>query len=103
MNISEKTIDICEELSTDGNIIKPYAMSTEAALFPDGGKQYYGFMPKKRFQLLKKPPIFQMNEHLGRITITSFSRDHDVLIEDIARRNGFEYKVKEPDSQVIFL
>ena len=95
MNLSEKTVEICNELSQKGDTIEPMKFDA-GGVFSSKITVYVGFIPKKRFSLFRNPPIFRMFEQNGKPIITSLSREYDKSIEDIAKREDFAYSFENP-------
>jgi hypothetical protein len=97
MDLTQITIDICKELSKNEKVIEPTSSTIKSLFSNKSNTEYYGFIPKKKFELFHKPPIFKLKESNGRITLISLSREYDDKIEKIAKRDEFAYTFEEPD------
>lgn len=94
INLREKTVEICKELSTEKLSLLPKEVPPT--------QDYYGFKPKKGFQLFSKPPVFKFNISFGKPTLVSLSREYDSAIEKIAKREDFAYYFTEPDKFAMY-
>jgi hypothetical protein len=86
MNLREKVIQICEELSDKETIIEPKEVTLSKGI-----QDYYRFKPKKRFQFFNNFPILKLSINYGKPTLISYSREYDKKIEGIAKREDFAY------------
>ena len=102
MDLSQKIVEVCEELSKLGIELEPVSVTSGYLFQKEKEIEHYGFIPKKKFQLFHKNPIFKLNDRYDKIILTSFSRDYDDLIEEIAKRNNFAYTFEEPPVNVFF-
>ena len=103
MNLPEKTIEICKELSEKkSKVIEPKSI-TQKYLFSKKEKSYYGFKPKKRFQIFNDYPIFKLESKFGNNILTSFSREYDELLKEIANKNNFGYNAEKIPWNTIYL
>lgn len=87
MDLSQKTVEICKELSQDGKVLEPMSFND--------GKTFAGFYPKKKFSLFRQPPIFELEMNYGKPTLTSFLREYDTKIEEIAKKEDFAYNFSD--------
>ncbi len=100
MDLAQITADVCKEILEKTNIQLKSKKINDWGLSPT---EYYGFKPKKRFQLFYKNPIFKLNIKFGRITLTSFYKKYDNVIKEIAEKNEFGHNFENPEILTIYL
>jgi hypothetical protein len=101
MDLSEKTIEICRELSKEGNILEPMEFDS-GGIFSKKNTIYAGFYSKKRFSLFHQKPIFQLIMQYEKPFLTSFSREYDEEIENIAKKENFAYSFAEHPKNTLY-
>jgi hypothetical protein len=100
MDLSEKAKQVCKEISYKTDYQLKSIMIDDLGLSP---AEYYGFQPRRRFQIFYKNPIFKLHEEDGKVILTSFFRENDDLIKNIAEANEFDYAFEVHSSCVNYL
>ncbi len=89
-NLAKKTWEICEELSTPKKQLTARKIRGKSIMPEREIDIYFGMMPKKWYQF-RNSPTFRLEEKEGKIILTSFSKNYDNRIKEIAEKNGFGY------------